>query len=461
MKTRLGIIALSLALGSTIPATVPGWSAPLAPGDFAALAGTGAPDTQPPTIPTHFGAYPSLKSVFLYWWPSYDNVGVAGYTIYRDGVFLSTVIPSYMRTLAYTDTSVTEATTYTYDADAFDAAGNHSYTSTPVTVTIPMSVHVESITASAFFVGSTETLNFRVLVTDRNLFPVSGCYVGAYLKKPDQSQSYTSLPTDTSGTVVFPYYVSGQPLPAGPYVLTVMSVSAAAGYYYDAAQNKTTTAGYTAAGDTAPPSVPTGLTGSASGNTSVFLSWNPSSDNVALAGYELFRDGVLVAAIATAPVGTRRVYYSDNGPFPEGVPLTYQVDAYDTSDNRSALSAPLTVPIPSSVHVGSIALSFRTDKPTRTDYLDSRVTVLGSDGLPRAGIMVGGYVALPDKSFFTMSALTDSAGTAVLTYPNSATGRKLPVGTYTFTVTGLSGTGFFYDPAQNAASSASIVKSRK
>ena len=92
-------------------------------------------DTEPPSSPNSFSATAiSPPQVNLSWNASTDNVGVTGYTVYRDGAALTTVSGV---TLAYADTAVTDATNYTYAVDAFDAAGNHSPLSAPATVTTP------------------------------------------------------------------------------------------------------------------------------------------------------------------------------------------------------------------------------------------------------------------------------------------------------------------------------------
>ena len=86
------------------------------------------PDTTPPTVPsglTVTGTTPS--SVSLSWAASTDNVGVAGYKIYRAGVQAGTsAVPSY------TDSTLAASTTYTYTVSAFDAAGNNSAQSATV-----------------------------------------------------------------------------------------------------------------------------------------------------------------------------------------------------------------------------------------------------------------------------------------------------------------------------------------
>jgi chitodextrinase len=72
--------------------------------------------------------------VQLSWSASSDDVVVAGYEIYRNGVLLSTTTGTGT---SFTDTSVSPNTAYSYAVRAFDAAGNRSSPSTAATVTTP------------------------------------------------------------------------------------------------------------------------------------------------------------------------------------------------------------------------------------------------------------------------------------------------------------------------------------
>ncbi len=92
-------------------------------------------DTQPPTVPggLHTTSV-SSTSVSLAWSASTDNVGVTGYTVYRNGVAVGTTGPAVT---SFTDGTVSAGSTYTYTVDAFDGAGNHSAPSQGVAVTVP------------------------------------------------------------------------------------------------------------------------------------------------------------------------------------------------------------------------------------------------------------------------------------------------------------------------------------
>ena len=99
-------------------------------------------DSQAPTTPGGLsGDVPKLNQVDLTWTASTDNVGVAGYTIYRNGSAIKT-LPAYQ--VAYSDTTVAASTTYSYSIAAFDPAGNHSPATTPISVTTDYTLTVTS-----------------------------------------------------------------------------------------------------------------------------------------------------------------------------------------------------------------------------------------------------------------------------------------------------------------------------
>jgi hypothetical protein len=91
----------------------------------------------------------------------------------------------------------------------------------------------------------------------------------------------------------------------------------------------TTGTGITITTDTTPPSAPANLTATA-GDTQVTLSWSPSTDDVSVAGYHVYRNGNLVAS----PSGTT---YTDAGLL-DGTTYSYYMTAYDPAGNVSAPS---------------------------------------------------------------------------------------------------------------------------
>ncbi len=87
--------------------------------------------------------------------------------------------------------------------------------------------------------------------------------------------------------------------------------------------------------DTTAPSVPTGLSVTSVSDTSFEVTWQASTDNVMVAGYEVYLDGNLVATVTN----TQYVFTNLNPA------TTYSVciKAKDTSGNKSACSTPLSV----------------------------------------------------------------------------------------------------------------------
>ncbi|KAA0126357.1 T9SS type A sorting domain-containing protein [Chryseobacterium sp. SN22] len=84
--------------------------------------GTPVADTQAPTAPSNLiTSNPSSNSISLSWTAATDNVGVAGYDIYKDGTFYATVTGT-----TATVSGLNPSTTYNFYIIAKDAAGNAS-----------------------------------------------------------------------------------------------------------------------------------------------------------------------------------------------------------------------------------------------------------------------------------------------------------------------------------------------
>ena len=139
------------------------------------VAGSG--DTTAPTPPS--GLYASAKtanSATVSWSPSSDNVGVAGYNIFRNGVAVGSVAGN---TTFFTDTGLAAGTTYNYTINAFDAASNISAASGGLAVTTnatavsaptaPTSVHSSSTTVSSVAVSWSASSD-SVAVTGYNVY---------------------------------------------------------------------------------------------------------------------------------------------------------------------------------------------------------------------------------------------------------------------------------------------------
>ncbi|WP_164716281.1 discoidin domain-containing protein [Paenibacillus whitsoniae] len=83
--------------------------------------------------------------------------------------------------------------------------------------------------------------------------------------------------------------------------------------------------------DTQAPTVPTGVTALASSSSQINLSWNASTDNVGVTGYDVYRGGTLVGSAASTS-------YSDTG-LAASTAYSYTIKARDAAGNSSAASS--------------------------------------------------------------------------------------------------------------------------
>ncbi len=271
-----------------------------------------SPDTTPPGVPDNLHkAGSTVSTITLAWDVSTDDVGVSGYHVYRNGSLIGSPGGT-----SYTDTGLTVSSSYTYTVSAYDAAANTSNQSAPFLTTssndttpptIPASPHTTAVfdtSASLAWSASTDD----VAVTGYKIYR-DGTLIGT-----SAAASYN----DTGLS------------PVTDYTYNIES--------YDAASN---TSVYSAdlavrtAFDTTPPTVPAGLAMTARTDTSISLSWTAATDNVAVSGYDLYRDSVLL----TSTVGTS---FTDSG-LAVDTSYSYQVRAHDGSSNHSAQSAALAV----------------------------------------------------------------------------------------------------------------------
>jgi chitodextrinase len=84
--------------------------------------------------------------------------------------------------------------------------------------------------------------------------------------------------------------------------------------------------------DTIAPSTPTNLTATAVSTSQINLSWSASTDNVAVTGYRVFRNGTLIDTLGNVTT------YQNTG-LSAGTTYSYRLRALDAAGNVSALSA--------------------------------------------------------------------------------------------------------------------------
>lgn len=273
------------------------------------------PDSQAPTAPATLTAIAtSSTSVDLSWSAATDNVAVTGYRILRNGSQVGTTNGG----TSFIDVGLTASTTYTYTVVARDAANNTSASSPPASATTQAggSSDTQAPTAptglSATATGTTTADLSWSAATDN-------VGVTGYRIFRNGSQVAT-----TSGTT----YTDGGLSPSTVYTYSVVAFDAAGNSSAPSGSASTTTQ---SPPDTQAPTTPTGLSATAVSFSSIALNWSPSSDNVGVTAYRIFRNGIQVGTAS----GTT---FTDTGLTPLTA-YTYTVSARDAAGNVSATSA--------------------------------------------------------------------------------------------------------------------------
>jgi chitodextrinase len=286
---------------STIAATTP-------------VCATAPPDAQAPAVPSGMRTTSiTAGSVSLAWSATTDNVGVAGYNLYENGVKAGST-----QSTSYSFSGLSCGTSYTLALTAYDAAGNESdprYATTVETTSAcqpapdtqapsaPGSLAVSSATTTSIGVKWNASSD-DVGVSGYGVYR-DGSSVGS---TSSTSYSYSGLACGRSYT---------------------LAVDAA-----DAAGNRSARSTITAStaacpppNDTQPPAVPNGMRTTGITQSSVSLAWNATTDNVGVAGYNLYKDGAKVAS-------TQSTSYTFGG-LSCGSDYTLALTAYDAAGNES------------------------------------------------------------------------------------------------------------------------------
>lgn len=278
-------------------------------------------DTQAPTAPAGLAASNiGQSSLTLTWTASTDNVGVAGYDVYRNGVKINTAL---ITSTTYNVTGLTAATAYQFYVQAKDAAGNTSTNSNTITVTTP----------------------------DTQAPTAPGNLAASNLTQTSLTLSWTAS-TDNVGITGYNVYQDGVKLNAAPvtitsYEITGLATASTHSFYVqanDAAGNGTNSGTLTittlSPPDTEAPASPANLQATSILQSSVTLTWDAATDNVSVTGYDVYRDGTKVNSnVITATTYTATGLAALNT-------YSFYVVAKDAAGNTSANSNAVSVTTP-------------------------------------------------------------------------------------------------------------------
>lgn len=293
-----------------------------------------------PPLPGNLRALTSeitMTSITVRWDAAVDTcTSVAYYKVY--GKLASA--PSYsvlsMPTgLSYIHSNLAVGTTYQYYVTAVDAVGLETAVADPSAVSIRATTLLDATpptvptgVTAVYINGNTQVQVDWGLSTDAD----SGVHYYEIQKKLGDGAFFETITTLNHPTA---QYIDNQVYPGNAIyyrVRAVDNVANASDWSVIATANVST--------DTTPPSVPSNLQGTALSTTSIYLAWNPSTDNTGGSGmrsYKVYRNS-LPNAIAEVTTNT----YTNTGLVPN-TEYSYQVSAVDNAGNESAKCTAISV----------------------------------------------------------------------------------------------------------------------
>jgi len=325
----------------------------------------GPPDTEAPTDPTNVVASNITASgATLNWTASTDNVGVTQYNISIDGSVVGT-----SATTSFDVTGLSPTTLYAASVTAQDAAGNVSGSANTSFTTLEGGgvtyCDSASTNVSDEFIG-------RVQLNTIDNASGAQFYSDFTAISTDLSegQAYTITVTPTWTGTIYPegyavwidYNNNGDFTDSGELVwskapstdtpnsgnFTVPSGTSEASvrmrvsmkyngiptscetFTWGEVEDYTVNLEVGGGGDTQAPSTPTNLTASNVTDTTADLSWNASTDNVGVTGYEIFLDGSSIGTVVGTAANVTGL--SSNTSY------AFNVSAFDAAGNNSGLS---------------------------------------------------------------------------------------------------------------------------
>jgi len=278
-------------------------------------------DTIAPSVPTGLTGTAAYALTNLSWAASTDNVGVAGYNVYRcspaalggpcTGVQVGTTsVPSY------TDQNLTANTPYNYQVQAFDLANNHSQVSQTLSlITFRTSADAPTTLTATAVSPKQITLSWTPPSNPTGLtqyFLYSGM-------SPDNLQQFATTP---SSKTTF----NNQPLTAGTT------------YYYAVVAREgglNSPMSPLAIATTLPlPNPPSNVTATPVSSTSVTLTWQETqaSGGLPIARYQIWQ-GTIPGSLTNTATVTKTSYTGRN--LTPGTTYYFEVVAVDTSSDAS------------------------------------------------------------------------------------------------------------------------------
>ena len=398
----LASLALASCGGSTSPSVPVTRDPPSAPGSLAANA----------ISPTE---------IDLSWSASSDAVGVTGYLVERCQGAACTSFAQIATSTAvtYQDTGLAATTSYSYRVRATNAAGlfsAYSSVATASTSTLPPPSAPGALSATT---ASTSQINLAWSAS------VGTAAIADYLIERCQGAACTGFAQIATSTTLS--FSDVALTPANSYSYRVRAADAAGNL---SAYSVTATAVTQASPDLTPPSAPSSVGAVATSSIQVTVSWSASTDNVAVAGYDVERcQGAACSAFAQIAT-TAGTTFNDVHLTP-ATAYSYRIRATDTSGNLSAYSAVASVSTPADNIVVTVT-------PVRGGLAASQAMTLTAT--------IAGDVAASGVSWSSTLGIFTNQTTTTATYLAPST-----AGSVTITATSIA------DPTKTAAATFGIT----
>ncbi len=352
-----------------------------------------APCSGKPTTPGGFNASgTTLTTVNLSWTASTasQSCELAGYKVYRGSALAGTVTG-----LSFTDTNLTPGTQYSYTVRAYDTGANHSDPSQALSV---------STAADTSAPTAPETVTATVVSAGRIDLSWSEATDNTGVTGYRLYRNNTLLRTESASARSFNDTLVA---PSTAYTYTVSAIDAAGNESAKTATDPTQVT-TPAAPDTQAPTVPADLRRLASTSTAIAIAWDASTDNTAVSGYHVYRNGQFLQDSTTTN-------FTDEGLNPNTT-YTYAVRAFDASGNESGPSnslqvqtqaAPVTNPDPVTPTVPTNPTTPTNPTPTPTNPQQAnpttppvtRITPVSPGGNVRSLPMVGDEMFAVESAF--------------------------------------------------------------
>ena len=276
-----------------------------------------AADKEAPTVPADVKATEvTVTTAKITWSESTDNVSVAGYNVY---VNETKVNDALVTGTEYSLTDLTAATEYSVTVTAVDAAENESAKSEAVVFTTEAEKDTQAPTAPTD-VKATEVTETTAKVTWSEATDNVGVVgYNVYLNETKVNDAFVT------GTE---YALTGL-TEATEYTVRVTAVDAAEN---ESKRSEAATFTTPKTQDTEVPSVPAGVAASDVTQTGAKITWTASTDNVGVAGYNVYLGE---SKVNTSPVTVTE--YALTG-LTANTGYTVSVSAVDAAGNESAKS---------------------------------------------------------------------------------------------------------------------------